>query len=101
MQIDFGEESFDRVRTHAGDEILAVLLLRFAILHLIEQLRFGQWRVARIDHDVVLVIDHALELARAHVEHQTDARRHALVEPDVRDRHRQLDVTHALTADAG
>jgi hypothetical protein len=51
--------------------------------------------------DVVLVVDHALELAGAHVEHQADARGHALVEPDVGNRHGQLDVAHALAADAG
>ena len=59
-----------------------------------------QRRLARIDDDVVLVIDDALELARAHVEHQAEARRHALVEPDVRDRHGQFDVAHALAAHA-
>ena len=35
-----------------------------------------------------------------HVEHQAEARRHALVEPDVRDRHGQFDVAHALAAHA-
>ena len=59
--------------------------------------RFREGRVARIDHDVVLVIDDALELAGAHVEHEAEPRGHAFVEPDVRDRHRQLDVSHALT----
>ena len=38
--------------------------------------------------------------AARHVEHEADARRHALVEPDVRDRHGQLDVAHALAAHA-
>ena len=57
-------------------------------------------RLARIDDDVILVIDDALELARGHVEHQTDARRHALEEPDVRNRHGQFDVAHAFAADA-
>src|SRR5262249_11390178 len=32
----------------------------------------------------------------AHVEHETESRRHALVKPDVRNRHRQLDVAHSL-----
>ena len=56
--------------------------------------------VAGIDDDVILVIDDALELAAGHVEHEADARGHALVEPDVRDRHGQLDVAHALAAHA-
>jgi hypothetical protein len=32
---------------------------------------------------------------------EPDARRHALEEPDVRDRHGQLDVAHPLATDAG
>ena len=59
-----------------------------------------QRRLARIDDDVVLIIDDALELARAHVEHETEARRHALVKPDVRNRHRQLDMAHAFATHA-
>ena len=59
-----------------------------------------QRRLARINDDVVLVINDALELTRAHVEHQADARRHALVKPNVRNRDGKLDVAHALAADA-
>ena len=57
--------------------------------------------VAGIDDHVVLVVDDALEVAGGHVEHQADARGHALEEPDVRDGHGQFDVAHALAADAG
>ena len=32
----------------------------------------------------------------AHIEHETKAGRHALVKPDVRNWHRQLDVAHSL-----
>ena len=39
-------------------------------------------------------------LRARHVEHQADARGHALEEPDVRDRHGQFDVAHALAAHA-
>ena len=69
VQIDLGQEFFHRVRAHAGDKILAVLFLGFAIFHFIEQLALLQRRLARIDHDVILVIDDALELPRAHVQH--------------------------------
>src|SRR6185369_9722917 len=37
---------------------------------------------------------------RGHVEDETDARRHALEEPDMADRHGQFDVAHAFAADA-
>ena len=39
-----------------------------------------------------------LELARGDVEQVADAARHALEEPDVRDRRGEVDVTHALAA---
>ena len=83
VEVDLGEELLHRFRAHPGDEIFAVLFLRFAILDFVQQLRPLQRRLTRIDDDVVLIINNALELAGAHVEHQTDARRHALVKPDV------------------
>ena len=61
-QIDLGEKLLDRFRAHAGDEILAVLLLRFAIFGFVQKLRLLQRRLAGIDDDVILVIDDALEL---------------------------------------
>src|SRR4030095_5438315 len=65
--------------------------------HLSQELRLGEGRVARIDHDVVLVINDALELTGAHVEHEAEPRGHACVEPDVGDGHREFDVTHPFT----
>ena len=101
VEIDLGEKFLDRFGAHPGDEIFAVLFLRFAIFVFVQQLCFLQRRLARIDDDVIFVIDDALELARAHVQHEADARRHAFVKPDVRNRHGQFDVAHALAADAG
>ena len=43
-------------------------------------------------------VQHLLELARGDVEQVADAARHALEEPDVRDRRGQVDMTHALAA---
>src|SRR4030095_6380772 len=100
VEVDLGEKFLNRFSAHTGDEIFAVLFLRLAVFNFIQQLCFLQWRLARIDDDVVFVVDHALKLTRAHVQHKPDARRHAFVEPDVRNRHRQLYVSHAFTADA-
>ena len=58
-------------------------------------------RVARINHHVILVINHALQIARGHVEDEADADGHALEEPDVARRHGQFDVAHAFAAHAG
>ena len=73
VEIDFGEKFLDRFSAHARDEIFAILLLRFTILHFVQQLCFLQRRFARIDHNVVLVVDHAFELTRGHIEHQPNA----------------------------
>ena len=43
-------------------------------------------------------VEHLLELARGDVEQVADAARHALEEPDVRDRRGQVDVAHPLAA---
>ncbi len=94
------EEFLDRLGTHAGAEILAVLVLRFAVLGLVEKLGLLERGLAGVDDDVILVVDDALQLPGAHVEHQAQAGGHALVEPDVRDGHGQFDVAHALAAHA-
>src|SRR5207302_4135700 len=43
-------------------------------------------------------VEDLLELARGDVEEVADAARHALEEPDVRDRGREVDVAHPLAA---
>src|SRR2546430_7243381 len=54
----------------------------------VQQLCLLQRRLARIDDDVILILNHALKLACAHVQHEPDARAHAFVKPDVRNRYR-------------
>ena len=54
-----------------------------------------------VDDHVILVINDALEIPGGHVENQADAGGHALEEPNVTNRHRQFDMAHALTANAG
>jgi len=92
----------DRLGAHLGHErVVAVGGAGLAVLVLGEQLMDLERGAARIDDQVVFVVDHPLQVTGRHVQHQTDAGRHALEEPDVRDRHGQLDVAHALATDAG
>ena len=56
--------------------------------------------VAGVDHQIVFVVNDAFQMARRHVQRQTDARGHALEEPDMTRRHGQLDMAHAFTAHA-
>ena len=57
--------------------------------------------LARLDDDVVRVVDHLLEIAERDVEQVAHRARQRLEEPDVRDRHRELDVAHALAPHLG
>ena len=52
-------------------------------------------------HDVLGKIKDTFEVSRRQVQQQPEAARDALGEPNVRDRSRQIDVAHALTADLG
>ena len=67
----------------------------------LDDLALADGRVAGIDDDVALEIEHALEVAQRDVEQVADTRRQSLEEPHVRAGRSQLDVAQALTADLG
>src|SRR5262249_17690864 len=56
--------------------------------------------VTWFDDDVILEVDNLLQAGGFHVEQRAQARWHGLEEPDMHDRRGQLDVAHALAADA-
>ena len=83
--------------TNLGNEgVRPVGFLGVSKLHLGQQLVFLQWRVAGIDHEIILVVNDPLEVSRGDIHHQADTRRHTLKKPNVGHRHGQLDVPHAL-----
>ena len=88
---DVGRE---RSLRRAASCLLDVLLLG-------EELLFLERGDARLGDDVAFEVEHALHVLQRHVEHQRDARRQRLQEPDVGDGGGQLDVAHALAPDAG
>ena len=87
--------------THAGIEFIAVLFNGFQVQLIGQQLAALQLRHARFDDHERFEIEHALDFAQRHVEHQADARGQRLQEPDMRGRAGQLDVAHALAAHLG
>jgi len=98
LQVERAQQLVHGLGTHAGVELVAVLLDRLEE-HLVgQQLAALHRRHARVDDHEGLEVQHALDLAQRHVEHQADARRQRLQEPDVRDRRGELDVAHALAA---
>jgi len=95
------EQFLDRFRAHLRAELLAVIFTRLAELVLVEQLVRLQLRVARLDDDVGLEVEDALEIAQRDVEQVPDAARQPLEEPHVADRGGQRDVAEALAPDLG
>ncbi len=95
------QQRANRLGAHLGLEAVGVLLARFAIFALGEQLLVLERGLAGIDYDVALEIEDLLEFLQRHVEQRTDARGERAQEPDVRDRGGEIDVTHALAADLG
>ena len=73
VKVDLREKFLNRFSAHSGDEIFTVLFLRLAVFDFVQQLCLLQWRLARVDDDVVFVVNHALKLTRAHVQHESDA----------------------------
>ena len=101
-EVDTAKGIVHRLRAHRGLEGFgAVSGFGFAELLFGEQLILFQRGVARIHHQIILVVNDALEMAAGHVQHQAEARGHALEKPNVRGRHGKIDVPHPLAAHAG
>jgi hypothetical protein len=99
LEVDGGQHLADRLGADVGLEgVEPVLVLRVEELLLGEELVLREVGQARLDDDVLLEVEDALEVAQRHVEHEADARGQRLQEPDVRDGGGELDVAHPLAA---
>ena len=56
---------------------------------------------AGVGHHIGFEVQHALDVAQRHVQHQAQARRQGLQEPDVSAGSGQIDVTHAFATHLG
>ena len=101
VDVERMEQLTDSLGAHLRREVVAELLDLGEIVVLGQQLGALERGEAGVDHDVGLEVEHALDVAQRHVEHQAEAARQALQEPDVRGRARELDVAHALAAHLG
>ena len=103
-----------RLRPHFGDELIRIFFVQVLVLlgkglEDVEVFFLGQEIVyrelavlrsfgnARLNDDVTLVVDDLIQLLRREAQEVTNLVGEALEVPDVRDRHHQLDVAHALT----
>ena len=95
------EQVLDAFGAHLGLELVAVLLalgIEVILAHDGELLERGH---ARVGHDIGFKVQHALDVAQRHVEHQAQAAGQRLEEPDVGAGCSQVDVAHALAAHLG
>ena len=100
LEVEVHQHDLDRLGADAGGEgVLAILVLGGEKLVLGQQLVLLERGQARLENDIALEVEDALELLQLHVEQQADAARQRLQEPDVRDRSGELDMAHALAAD--
>ena len=86
---------------HQRDELVTEFGALRVVVVLGHDRELLQRRHARVDDHVRFEVQHPLDVAQRHVEHQAQTRRQRLQEPDVRARRRQVDVTHALAANLG
>ncbi len=98
LEVDRAQQGAHAFRAHRGGEIVTVFFDLGEVVVLGEQLAALERREARVGDHVGLEVQHALDVAQRHVEHQAEARRQRLEEPDVRDGAGELDVAHALDA---
>ncbi len=101
FEVDLFQKFLDRFRTHAGTETVAVFVACIAVFFLGEHLLHRKTGVTRIEYDIACEIQHLFQHSRRNVEHQADSRGNPLEIPDMGDRRRQFNVTHAFASDAG
>ena len=104
VDVDPLEELLDRLGAHLRDErVGAVLAPEVPVTLLGDERLLGDLlflvQRTRVDDDVGLEVEDALEVPERQVEEVPDPARKALEEPDVRDRGRELDVPHPLAPD--
>ena len=68
VQLETSDHCTDRFRTHVGLELVAILLASEAVFLFTQQCLLLERSITRVDHDIVLVIDHPLQVSRFHVE---------------------------------
>ena len=99
LAVDPGQEFLHGFGTHAGFEVVFILLAHVAVFPLGQELALFQRRVARIDDDVVGEVEHFFQHSGRDVQHQPHPAGDALEIPDVGDRRCQFDMADAFAPD--
>ena len=101
LDIHRHQKLLDSLRTHAGAELAAPLLLGLLVLTLRQNLLVLQVCRALVQDNIVGKIKDLLQHLRAHIQNESHSGRNSLEIPDVRNRSRQFNVAHSLSADRG
>src|SRR5881409_3391156 len=104
VDVDPLQQLADGRRADVGEECVVAfvlgLLLQVEERVLVEKLVGLYFLLARLDDDVVRVIDDLLEVTQREIDEISHRARQRLKEPDMGDGYGELDVTHALATDA-
>ena len=101
VDVDAFEQVLDAFGAHLGFELVTVLGALGLVVVLGHDAELLQRGHAGVGHHVGFEVQHALNVAQRHVEHQAQTRRQRLQEPDVGAGRSQVDVAHALAAHLG
>jgi hypothetical protein len=103
--VQLAQEGAHGIRADVGTEVgillLARLLTQLDVLVLVEDLRDLHVLLPGAHHRVGRVVDHLLQVAQRHPQQVAHLRGERLEEPDVGDRHGELDVPHPLAPHLG
>src|SRR6185436_2288531 len=104
VDVDSLQQLANGGRADVGEERVVAFLSRLRLeveeFVFVEQLVLNDLLLARIDDDVIRVVDDLLEITQREIDEVPHWTRQSLEEPDVSDGYGELDVTHALTTDA-
>ena len=102
IAIDADQDLLDRLGADASlERVIAELVLlgeQLVLGQKLMQLHVGE---ARLQHDIALEIQNLLELFQRQIDHQPDAARQRLEEPDMGDGRGQLDMPHPFAPHLG
>jgi hypothetical protein len=99
FDVDLAQDAADRLGADAVSEgVRAELLLELHDAVVRQELTSSKRRLLGVDHDVLLEVEHALEVLQGQLDQVPDAARKRLQEPDVRHWSGERDVAHSLAA---
>ena len=101
VDFDAFEQILDAFSAHFGGELIAIFRRVLVIVVFRHDGVLFQRSHAGVGHNVGFKVEHALNVAQGHVQHQTQAAGQRLEEPDVGARRGQINVPHALAAHFG